>query len=217
MTECDYHTATISQELPPGQKLSYQSFPMKSQPNITGLILAGGAGRRVGLRDKGLILWRGKPLIAHVCDRLKPQIGELLISCNRNFFQYQEFAARTVADNRRGFQGPLAGLEAASAYIRSELLVVVSCDMPHLPPDLVMRLVSPLAPGSTDSPEICYAHDGIRAQYLCAVIKRDCLSTLSNFLDGGHRAVRNWYQSHHSIAVDFSDRRLSFRNYNKFD
>lgn len=216
VADSDYHTANIGQELPSDQKHTCQTISMQSPPNITGLVLAGGAGRRVGLRDKGLIPWRGKPLIAHVCDGLKPQVGELLISCNRNFSQYQKFAARIVADNRGDFQGPLAGLEAASAYIRSEFLVVVCCDMPHLPPDLVMRLISPLVPGFADSPEISYAHDGARAQYLCAVIKRDCLSTLSSFLDGGRRAVQGWYQSHHSIAVDFSDSSSSFRNYNTF-
>lgn len=190
---------------------------MESVSNITGLVLAGGAGRRVGLRDKGLITWRGKPLIAHVCDGLRPQVGQLLISCNRNSSQYKEYTAQTVADNRGDFQGPLAGLEAASAYIRADFLVVVCCDMPQLPPDLVTRLVAPFTDNFPDSPEISYAHDGSRAQYLCAVIKRDCLSTLSSFLDEGHRAVREWYRSRQSIPVDFSDQRSSFRNYNELD
>lgn len=217
VTGSDYHTAIIGQVLLPAQKHSCQLFPMESVSNITGLVLAGGAGRRVGLRDKGLIPWRGKPLIAHVCDGLRPQVGKLLISCNRNFSRYKEYAAQTVPDSRGDFQGPLAGLEAASAYIGSDFLVVVCCDMPHLPPDLVTRLVSPLANNIPNSPEISYAHDGTRAQYLCAVIKRDCLSSLSSFLDEGHRAVHEWYQSRHSIPVDFSDHASKFRNYNKLD
>jgi molybdopterin-guanine dinucleotide biosynthesis protein A len=120
-----------------------------------------------------------------------------------------------VADNRRDFQGPLSGLEAASPYIRTELLVVVSCDMPRLPPDLVTRLIAPLAAGGDDTPEISYAHDGIRAQYLCAAMHRDCLSSLPSFLDAGHRAVRDWYEGRNTTTVDFSDQGACFENYNR--
>ena len=84
---------------------------MVPKSNITGLILAGGAGRRVDGRDKGLIPWRGKPLIAHVCDRLKPQIGELLVSCNRNHLSYKAYSDVVITDSRQDFQGPLAGLD----------------------------------------------------------------------------------------------------------
>jgi molybdopterin-guanine dinucleotide biosynthesis protein A len=188
---------------------------MESKSNITGLILAGGAGRRVGQRDKGLIPWQGKPLIAHVSSCLRPQVGELLISCNRNFSCYEKFATQTVSDHRQDFQGPLAGLEAASSVILTDFLVVVSCDMPSLPPDLVTRLIAPLYGGGNGFLEISYAHDGVRAQYLCAVIRRDCLKSLTPYLDTGHRAVQDWYKSRHAISVDFSDNRSSFRNYNK--
>jgi molybdopterin-guanine dinucleotide biosynthesis protein A len=187
---------------------------MTSANNITALILAGGAGRRVGHRDKGLIPWQGKPFIAHVSDTLKPQVKEILISCNRNFSLYEKFGSRTVADTRRDFQGPLAGLEAASAIISTELLVVVSCDTPHLPADLVERLIAPLLQHPDGAPDISYAHDGIRAQYLCAGLRSACLTSLPGFLDGGQRAVQRWYRSRNTVAVDFSDRQASFRNYN---
>jgi len=188
---------------------------MASRNNITGLILAGGAGIRVGHRDKGLILWQGKPLIAHVTECLRSQVGQILISCNRNSALYAKYGAQTVADHRRDYQGPLAGLEAASPYIRTDLLVVVGCDMPLLPTDFAARLLAPLSPGRDDTPEISFVHDGIRAQYLCAAMRRDCLSSLPGFLDEGHRAVRDWYACRRSITVDFSDQRGSFRNYNK--
>jgi len=188
---------------------------MTTTNNITGLILAGGEGQRVGNRDKGLILLKGKPLIAHVSNRLLPQVGELLISCNRNFSHYKNFAAQTVADTRRDFQGPLAGMEAAYPYIQTELLVVVGCDMPHLPPDLVSRRTVPLACAGDGVPDISYAHDGVRGQYLCAAIRRDCLTSLAGFLDAGHRAVRDWYNSRACVIVDFSDQRSAFKNYNE--
>ena len=188
---------------------------MKQKLNVTGLILAGGAGRRVGDRDKGLISWHGKPLVAHVSNCLKPQVSELLISCNRNFSRYEEFSTQTVADNREEFQGPLAGLEAASPFISHDFLVVVSCDTPHLPKDLVSRLIAPLSGSTSDAPEISYAHDGVRAQYLCAAMRRDCLTHVTHYLNEGHRAVRDWYKTRHAVTVDFSDCESSFRNYNR--
>lgn len=191
-----------------------QALPETQKQTITGLILAGGAGKRVGHRDKGLISWRGKPFIAHISDALKPQVKDIVISCNRNFRVYEKFCSRTVADKRLDYQGPLAGLEAASGVIRTELLIVVSCDTPGLPPDLSARLIAPLLQRYKDSPTISYAHDGLRAQYLCAAMKRTCLTSLPAFLDGGERAVRHWYESHNAVAVDFSDQQACFRNYN---
>ena len=188
---------------------------MTQKRNITGLILAGGAGRRVGERDKGLISWHGKPLVAHVSNCLKPQVSDLLISCNRNFSRYGEFSTQILADDRQDFQGPLAGVEAALPFILTDFLVVVSCDMPHLPKDLVNRLIAPLSEEANDCPEISYAHDGVRAQYLCAAMRRDCLTSLTQYLNEGHRAVRDWYKNRDTVTVDFSDCESSFRNYNR--
>ena len=190
---------------------------MIQKNNVTGLILAGGAGRRVGERDKGLISWHGKPLIAHVSNCLKPQVSELLISYNRNVSRYEEFCAQTVTDNRGNFQGPLAGLEAASPFILTDFIVVVGCDTPHLPKDLVSRLIAPLAANDTHSPEISYVHDGVRAQYLCAAIRSGCLKFVTHYLDGGYRAVGDWYKTRDTVTVDFSDCTSNFRNYNRLD
>ena len=185
---------------------------MAISPSVTGLILAGGAGRRVGDRDKGLICWRGKPLVAHVADTLRPQVSRLVVSCNRNTSRYREFAPTVLPDHRNGYQGPLAGLEAAATCIMTDYVAVAPCDMPVLPADLVKKLLAALA--ASDSMHISYAHDGHRDQYLCAVIRRHCLATLCGFLDEGHRAVQAWYRRHSSVVVDFSDCAASFRNYN---
>ena len=190
---------------------------MTSTKEITGLILAGGAGRRVAGRDKGLIDWHGKALAAYVAERLRPQVGRLLISCNRNVERYQEIAETTATDSRRDFQGPLAGLEAAAPFITSQLLVVVACDTPLLPDDLVRRLQARLYKTEYGEAQISYAHDGTRGQYLCAAIDRQCLASLTGYLDEGHRAVHRWYQRHCSIAVDFSDQAEAFKNYNRLD
>lgn len=105
-------------------------------------------------------------------------------------------------------------MEAAAAIIQTELLVVVSCDTPHLPIDLVKRLIAPLSDRGADAPDISYAYDGIRAQYLCAALRSACLKTVTAFLDGGQRAVKDWYASRNAVAVDFSDHQAGFQNYN---
>ncbi len=188
---------------------------MATKSNITGVILAGGAGRRVGRRDKGLLSFRGKPLVAHVCENLAPQVGGIVISCNRNLDQYRGFAPTVVTDRRDDFQGPLSGMESVAPRIRTDYVAIAGCDMPSLPPDWVDRLAGVMQGPEPGSPQICYAHDGSRAQYLCALIRRECLDSLKGFLDEGRRAVKEWYGLHGGVAVDFSDDAGCFLNYNE--
>ena len=192
---------------------------METQHGVTGLILAGGAGRRVGGRDKGLIPWRGKPLVEHVILALENQVAKvdtLIISCNRNLDEYQKYNTQLVSDEREGFQGPLAGIEAATPHVNTEFLLLAACDMPLLPADLVARLRRPLIkhPGAAD---ISFVHDGEREQYLCALLRSTCLQGLNAYLAEGQRAVRRWYARHPCVAVDFSDCPGAFRNYNHID
>ena len=179
----------------------------------TGLILAGGAGSRVGRRDKGLLLWQGRPLAAWVTQRLDPQVGSLIISCNRNSTAYRRLAARTVTDSRTGYQGPLAGIEAAAPLVQTPFLVLTACDTPDIPANLVQRLLLPLL--AADEIEISYVNDGERDQYLCAALRRECLPSLTPYLDGGGRAVRHWYHSRKFARVDFGDCAMNFRNFNR--
>ena len=153
-------------------------------------------------------------MIAHVSEALEPQVDEILISCNRNLPRYANYCSQTIVDTRRDFQGPLAGLEAAIPFVETPLLIVVTCDMPHLPPDLVTRLITPLSNNIPHAPCISYVHDGSRAQYLCAGLRRDGIVSLTSFLDAGRRAVKDWYSQQNTIAVDFSDQQACFRNYN---
>jgi len=190
---------------------------MIHRDNITGLILAGGAGRRVGGQDKGLLPWHGKPLVSHVSERLAMQTGQLLISCNRNLEAYQKLGFPTLEDSRSGFQGPLAGIEAARDYVKTDYLAVVACDTPSLPEDLIMRLCVPFSDTTTAEPQITYAHDGQREQYLFSVIDTRCLKNLTEFLERGERAVHYWYKQNPHTVVDFSDRHNAFQNYNKLN
>ncbi|MEH6581913.1 MAG: molybdenum cofactor guanylyltransferase MobA [Halioglobus sp.] len=191
---------------------------MNNEVSICGLILAGGAGRRVGGEDKGLLSWQGKPLIEHVATRLSPQVDRLIISCNRNLDKYAQIGTALVEDSRGGFQGPLAGIEAATPHIiDSTYTIVVACDTPLLPSDLVCRLLKPLCGESGSAFDISYANDGERNQYLCAAIRNSCLGSLKDYLADGQRAVRHWYTLQRAIAVDFSDQPGAFLNYNHLD
>jgi len=187
---------------------------MRANEDTTGLILAGGAGRRVGGEDKGLLDWHGKPLAAHVAERLRPQVKRLVISCNRNRDYYATLADATVADRRENFQGPLAGLEAAASQLEGDTILIAPCDTPLLPRDLASRLLDALS-AAGDSMDISYAHDGERGHYLCAAIRSRILPSLATFLATGQRAVRHWYALHHCVVVDFSSEADCFRNYNR--
>lgn len=190
--------------------------PATANHDVTGLILAGGAGHRVGGEDKGLLEWNELPLIEHVRSRLLPQVVDLIISCNRNVERYGQYADITVSDSRQGYQGPLAGIEAAIPHVRTKFLAVVACDTPLLPTDLVVRLM-----GACNSkhprPDISYAQDGQRQQFLFALLHRDCLASLTHFLDSGERAVSRWYSEKNALGVDFSDCRQAFLNFNQLD
>ncbi len=190
---------------------------MISLHDTTGLILAGGAGLRMGGADKGLLPWRNLPMAAHVAGRLRPQVNRLLISCNRNRDYYATLGDATVTDSRRDFQGPLAGLEAAIPHLASAFLVIAPCDNPLLPLNLVERLLDPLLAAVGGTTAISYAHDGERSQYLCAAIRTGILPSLPIFLDEGHRAVRHWYARHRCAVVDFSDQPGCFANFNNPD
>ena len=190
---------------------------MLDTSNVTGLILAGGAGRRAGGQDKGLLAWHGMPLVAHVLHRLQAQTDEVIISCNRNFDDYSNFSCQLITDQRENFSGPLAGIEAAIPHLKKQYLAVVACDTPRLPTDLVSRLMAPLLGTSGTSPALSIAHDGQREQYLCVLMKVACLSSLPSFLEQGHRAVRHWYRQIPHTVVDFSDQYEAFRNHNYLD
>jgi len=177
---------------------------------ITGLILAGGAGRRMGGRDKGLIEWRGEPLIEHVARRLRPQCRELVISCNRNQDHYASFG-RTAADRFAGYQGPLAGLHGAAGYIHTPLTLVCPCDVPLVPTDLAAKLAPAIV---VSGAAIAFARTTQREHYCCALLRTDCLDSLTAFLADGGRAVRAWYALEGGVAVDFPDEVDAFRNIN---
>ncbi|TXS91192.1 molybdenum cofactor guanylyltransferase [Parahaliea aestuarii] len=181
---------------------------------MTGLILAGGAGRRVGGRDKGALSWQGRPLVEHVASRLRPQVGELWISYNRNAHLYATLGDRLFKDHLPGFEGPLAGVAAAGSAVSSEFLLLSACDTPALPTDLARRLLGPMGDARM---QLAVAFDGEREQYLAALLRSESLTSLQSYLQRGERSVRGWYATLRRERVDFSDCAQAFRNINHLE
>ena len=107
---------------------------------VTGVILAGGLGRRMGGVDKGLKLLRGRPMVAWVIERFARQVDEILVNANQNLDTYAALGYRVIPDTIAGFAGPLAGLHRGLSEARYELVATAPCDSPFLPSDLIARL-----------------------------------------------------------------------------
>jgi len=178
---------------------------------ITGCILAGGQGRRMGGQDKGLIELAGRPLVAYVIERLAPQVSSIVISANRELEKYKAFGHNVVADRRDDFQGPLAGIERALSECESDYVVSVPCDLPLLPLDLVVRLVDAVRRSSS---LIAVAAVGSRRQNVVALWDKRCLLPLRAFLDAGGRRVEEFLIRQDATTVDFSDAAAAFDNMN---
>lgn len=178
---------------------------------ITGVVLAGGLGRRMGGNDKGLLEISGRPLITHIIDILRPQVGSVLINANRNLDGYRDFGFPVVQDVVGGFFGPLMGMASALQASDTPYLLTVPCDSPLLPVDLCVRLYRAL---TTANAEIGVAHDGARMQPVFALLRRELLQDLLVYLEQGGRKIDTWYAEHRFILVDFSDRTEAFLNIN---
>jgi molybdopterin-guanine dinucleotide biosynthesis protein A len=178
---------------------------------ITGVILAGGLGRRMGGVNKGLQLLNGKTLVLHVTERLAPQVNELLINVNQNTEQYAAFGHRIVADQIPDFAGPLAGLHAALSAAAHPLVATAPCDSPFLPEDLIFRLFSALTATDVD---LAVARTFEQPHPVFCLCKRDVLPHLSEFLAGGGRKFDRWYATLKVVEVAFDDEAEAFENIN---
>ncbi len=179
--------------------------------SVTGIVLAGGQGRRMGGVDKGLVLLAGRPMIAHVLDRFLPQVNEVLINANQNEGRYGEFGLTVVPDAVGGFAGPLAGLHAGITRARNPLVATVPCDSPFLPADLVTRLLEGLVRGGA---QLAVARTFDQPHPVFCIVRRDVLPHLAAFLEGGGRKIDAWYATLRVVEVRFDDEADAFRNIN---
>src|SRR5690606_11557876 len=120
------------------------SNPMIDKTDITGLILAGGRGSRMGGIDKGLQNYQGMPMAMHALLRLSPQVGQAMVNANRNLGAYEAMGVPVWPDNLPDFAGPLAGLAVGLERCETPYLATVPCDCPRFPLDLVERLAQGL-------------------------------------------------------------------------
>ncbi len=189
--------------------------------DITGLVLAGGRGERMGGRDKGLELLRGRPLAALALERLAPQVATVALNANRNLPAYEALGAPVWTDSRPDHAGPLAGFETGLAHCTTDWLVTVPCDCPGFPADLVARLALaaqaqgvPVAiaaarqadeeetRGSGPDPRLT-DEARLRTQPVFCLLHRDLLGSLRDFLREGGRKVDRWTSRHGACVVPF--------------
>ena len=180
-------------------------------PGISGVILAGGQGRRMGGVDKGLRELRGKPMVAWVLERFAPQVDEVLINANQNFEVYASFGQRVIPDEISGFAGPLAGLQRGLSEARFPLVATTPCDTPFLPLDLVARLRAAL---EAQQAELAVARTGDQPHPVFCVCRREVLPHLTQFLTAGGRKIDAWYATLRVAEVSFDDEPGAFSNIN---
>ena len=180
---------------------------------ITGLLLAGGLGRRMGGADKGLVALKtldGRTMASWILERLRPQVGTMLINANRNFDEWNRYGERVVSDEFGKFAGPLAGIHAGLRACSTPWLVSTPCDSPFLPHDLVARLAADILNTNAD---VASVRVDSRLQPVFALIRHDVLPLLEEFLLEGGRSIEAWFRTLHWVAVDF-DNSDAFANFN---
>ena len=181
---------------------------------VTGLVLAGGQGSRMGGVDKGLAPFRGRLLVEHVIERLSPQVDEILVNANRNPGDYARFGHRVIADEIPGFAGPLAGFERGLAHASGDLVATVPCDSPFLPADLVARLRAELERAGAD---LAVAKTGDQPHPVFCLMRRGVHASLAQFLASGQRKIDKWYAALAVVEVAFDDEPDAFANINTRD
>jgi molybdopterin-guanine dinucleotide biosynthesis protein A len=181
------------------------NFMDKSQ--ITGVILAGGRGSRMGGVDKGLQHFHGAPLALHALTRLAPQVGAVMFNANRNRAPYEAFGAPVWPDSATlgEYAGPLAGFITGLVHCQTPYLLTVPCDTPLFPHDLAARLAQAL---TGEQAEIAVAaardEDGqMRTQPVFCLMAASLLESLSAFTRSGGRKIGAWTALHHTVTVPF--------------
>ena len=174
--------------------------------DITGLVLAGGRGARMGGVDKGLQNHLGTPLALHALMRLAPQVGEVMINANRNLGAYESMGVPVWPDSLPDYAGPLAGFLTGLERCETPYLVTVPCDSPRFPLDLVARLAQAL---ETQDAEIALAAtregDAVQVHPVFCLMKASLMESLVRFTHDGQRKIDRWTALHRCAQVLFDD------------
>jgi molybdopterin-guanine dinucleotide biosynthesis protein A len=173
---------------------------------ITGIILAGGRGSRMGGVDKGLQNHRGMPLVLHALLRLQPQVGTTMINANRNLGAYEAMGVPVWPDDVDDYPGPLAGFLIGLERCESPYLVTVPCDTPNFPADLVARLAQALEQADAEIAMAATREQGeLQVQPVFCLMKASLLESLMAFMQAGQRKIDRWTGQHRCVTVEFDD------------
>lgn len=174
--------------------------------DITGLILAGGRGSRMGGVDKGLQNHNGIPLAMHALLRLQMQVGNVMINANRNLGAYESMGVPVWPDALPDYPGPLAGFLAGLEHCETPYLVTVPCDTPNFPLDLVERLAAALDANGADIAMASTVEDGqVQVQPVFCLLKASLMESLVQFTQSGQRKIDRWTAQHRCVEVPFDD------------
>ncbi len=184
---------------------------MKQQNKVTGVVLAGGLARRMNKQDKGLILYRNKPLVTYALNALSAVAEKVYINANRNLNEYNQFDYEVISDRTDSFDGPLAGILSAMSHASTEILLVIPCDSPLVKAAHLEKLLIEI---NKEETEIAVAYDGQRIQPVFLGLKTSLKNSLNNYLLAGNRKIDVWLQQHQLTQVDFSENAEIFLNIN---
>jgi molybdenum cofactor guanylyltransferase len=182
--------------------------------DITGLVLCGGRGTRMGGVDKGLQNHNGVPLALHAMLRLQPQVGKVMINANRNLAAYESFGVSVWPDPMADFPGPLAGWLAGLEHCETPFMLTVPCDSPNFPIDLVPRLSAALIASTADIAMATTVEEGTeQVQPVFCLLKTELIESLLAYLHAGERKIDRWTAKHACVKVPFEDAK-AFANAN---
>lgn len=179
--------------------------------SVTGCILAGGRGQRFDGADKGLLTLASRPLIVHVLERVRPQVDRIVISANRHQAWYRALGVPVLGDASADYPGPLAGFLAALRAAPPGEVVVLPCDSPFIPLDLVARLRAARAAAGA---AIAVVRCGGRLQPVFTLLETTLATDLAAYLDSGQRKIDRWFERHAWVALDCEADADAFANIN---
>jgi molybdopterin-guanine dinucleotide biosynthesis protein A len=181
----------------------------QARPRICAIILAGGRGRRMGMQNKGLLQFHNQALIAHIIQRLSPQISRIVISANQELERYQQFGLPVIPDVVADQPGPLGGIYSVMRAEKSDWFITCPCDTPYLPLDYVSRMTQAIIDA-----EVYVAHDGVRQQNGFCLLHQRTLAVLEQALEQRQFAMYRFLESLAAQTVSFADEADAFININ---
>lgn len=184
---------------------------MDTQTKVTGVILAGGLARRMGNQDKGLVRFKGQPLVSYAIAAMSPVADQTIINANRNLADYQKFGLPVIKDRTDSFDGPLAGLLAAMMFAQPNILLVMPCDSPLIRANHLEKL---LLTRKEHDADVAVAFDGERLHPVFLALKTNLKSNLQDYLRSGQRKLENWLTLQKIVKADFSQEPTIFININ---